>query len=198
MKNKLIIIVCAFALCFSLLAIPSFALENDFTGDYEFSYWLDFNPLNINSSYLDFQVAFTCQGVEYDMMSFIHNINTGITTMNYWIENESILAYSSANGWVNDEYRYIYINDFDRQSGHTVFFMTFLLDNKYVPEPNYNGWYYDIYDMLHSAIFDGNDLIGYQDLTLSLLSTIFCLVAFAIPILVVLMFIKFVLSMRFI
>lgn len=197
MKNKILVIICAFALCFSLLAIPSFALENDFTGDYEFAYQIDFNPLNINSSYLDFRVSFICDDIQYEMMSFIHNVNTGLFTMNYWTEDDSILVYRSDTGWVHDSYRYIYINYFDLQSGDTVNFITFLLDNEYVPEPNYNGWYYDIYDIIRTALFDDYELNSAQDMSITLVALLLSVGAVLLPVFLILRIGKTLLISRY-
>lgn len=197
MKNKFFAYICAFALVLSLLVIPSFALENDFTGNYEFAYEIDFSPLKIDGVLFDLRVMFTCQDVSYDMISFVHNAHTGNITMNYWTEDTSTLVYSASSGWVNDEYRFIYIEGYDNQSPYLIEFLSFLNANAYVPEPNYNGWFYDIYDTLHIAVFDGNDLTGAQDMVLTLLSVVFCCVAIALPVIVVLFFVKYVLSMRF-
>jgi hypothetical protein len=193
MKNKLIIIICAFALCFSLLAIPSFALENDFGGAYCFNDTL----VGLGDYFTDYhELPFKCGE---DSFTGFNAFYRGKWVLQYVVKVDNTITYSvdvydSTNGWLDVSYKCIdlYSNDI----GSRLYM--FLLENEYIVESDYSGWYYDIYDMLHSAIFDGNDLIGYQDLTLSLLSTILCLVAFVIPIFVVLMFIKFVLSMRFI
>lgn len=197
MKNKILVIICTFVLCFSLLAIPSFALENDFTGDYEFAHVIDFSPLNIDRVLLDLRVMFTCQDVSYDMISFVHNAQNGNITMNYWTEDNSILVYSSSSGWVKDEYRFIYIDEYDTQSPYLIDFLSFLNVNAYVPEPNYNGWYYDIYDIIKTALFSDYEINSAQDMAITLVSLLLSVGAVLLPVFLILRIGKTLLMSRY-
>lgn len=197
MKNKILVIICTFVLCFSLLAIPSFALENDFTGDYEFAYDLDFNALNIDASYFDFLVAFTCNDIEYDMISFVNNSENGFITMNYWTENTSTMVYHSSYGWTSDEYRFIFIDGYDTQSPSLINFLSFLNDNVYVPEPNYNGWYYDIYDIIKTSLFDDYEINSAQDMAITLVALLLSVGAVLLPVFLILRIGKTLLLSRY-
>lgn len=197
MKNKILVIICTFVLCFSLLVIPSFALENDFTGEYEFAYDLDFSSLNINGSYFDFRVMFTCQDVDYEMISFVYNAQNNFITMNYWTEDTSTLVYNSSYGWVNDEYRFINISEYDTQSPYLINFLAFLNDNVFVPEPNYNGWYYDIYDIIRTALFDDYELNSAQDMAITLVALLLSVGAVLLPVFLILRIGKTLLMSRY-
>lgn len=193
MKNKILIFICAFALVFSCFSLSCFAFDNDYVGEYVFKEDMTF----VQGQYLAIDMYFSCDGIQFWQIEVTAEPGTGGTApMIIYRDNannDEYIVYTNGQ-WVDDSYRYLLFIGGGDLSDNALSFMN---NNEYIP-PHSDGWYYDIYNMLWDSIYGGDVLNGYEELAISLVSIILCLVAFSIPILVVLVFIKYVLSMRFI
>lgn len=139
------------------------------------------------------QMNFISDNVEYSFLKLELEQGTGGA---YWsmyyvdltgYENE---VYNVDDDWIYEENQEIYI-----VSSHNIGYegSNFLRMNGNFIEP---GYYYTIYEILWSAFYGGNALNSSQEFTLTLLSTVFCAVVICIPVLVVVLGVKFVLKSR--
>lgn len=192
-KIKFLFVLVAILSVLMVFVISSSAEEYDtFKGVYLFNDILVSPEWNMDGSFV-WQMDFLSDDIQYGFLKVDVESGTGGQAWHmYYVdltgyENE---VYNTDIGWLYENNQEIYI-----VSSHNIGFegSNFLRANGNFIEP---GYYFTIYEILWSAFYGGNALNSSQEFTLTLLSTVFCAVVICIPVLVVVLGVKFVLKSR--
>ena len=173
-KHKALILVVVLSVVISIFAIPSFALDHSYYGSYTFAGDLVYTP----GDYLYEDIYFTCGSVDYTAIHFECEYGTGGYHFLEYISDEKVIVWDTYYGWYDDKYRHIFIDQIPMNSKGIQEFLT---DNDTDPE----GWFYDIQEIITSAVFGTNDVTDEAKFSITLISLILSLLCLLLPVLMV-------------
>lgn len=180
LHNKILIFVVILTVVFSTLVVPSFAFDDNTVGEFVFKEEISFEEgyPSIGDFY------FNCNGVLYWEIEVTSEPGTsGTAPMIVYrdnADNNEVIVYINGN-WVDDSYRYLYfVGGGMEQNGN---FYDFMNNNEYIA-PTETGWYWQLYNVISSAIFqNGGEVPTEAGLSISLLCVVLALVAILLPVL---------------
>ena len=180
LHNKILIFVVILTVVFSTLVVPSFAFDDNTVGEFVFKEEISFEEGYPSKG--DFY--FNCNGVLYWEIDVTSEPGTsGTAPMIVYrdnADNNEVIVYINGN-WVDDSYRYLYfVGGGMEQIGN---FYDFMNNNEYIA-PTETGWYWQLYNVISSAIFqNGGEVPTEAGLSISLLCVVLALVAILLPVL---------------